>query len=202
MIGWWERMKLRVLLGAGGVLAFAIIAALAWQLGQAHGTVKKLTAERDGAVAVGEMLIRWADQACEATGAVFRPDGAAAKDWGRGCLARVRHLARFETDAVKASQAAMAQAMADQQRKQQADAEAARRAEAKRHAARRQMEGVNARVQNDEVGGDWFARLNQLGGLRRPGEERELRGPLGADGPGAADQGDAAGRPDRLPGAG
>jgi hypothetical protein len=166
-------MNLRKLAGAGlgalfdpvllGLVALAMIGSaffLAHELG-------KTRVERDAAREVAKKLTIWADRTCEAVSVAFRPDGETDVDkWGQGCLAAVRSI-RGQRDAMKeASEQAALDAIAEQQRKTSADVLAARKADATRRTAIRHMEAANAQVSNDEVGGDWFARLNELGGLR------------------------------------
>lgn len=86
----------------------------------------------------------------------------------RGALCRdaVAALAQFRTDAQAQAAATLAQAAADREAKATTDRAAQARQSAARTAATRQMEDQNARITGDQVGGEWFAALNRLGGLR------------------------------------
>lgn len=161
----------------------------------------EVRSERNAARAVVQILTRWGDQTCEAVGEVFRPQDAKdpttlEKDpekWGGACRVRIRGLVRFEADTKAASAQAALEAIAEQERKMAADQAAARKARARLRLARRNMEAVDAQVQNDEVDGRWFAGLNDLAGLRPPAGRA-----LETDRPGGAGEGDAAGGPDGV----
>ena len=143
----WEGRKFAILLMVGGVAAVFYVL---WTQAQA---------DRDG-------LIRWGDQTCEAAGASFRPYEAKKRAWGAACLIEVRRLAKVENDLHAATAAELIAALDARMGKEAADAALAA-AMAKRTAeAVARMEAADAAVQDDRVGGDWAAAVNELGGLR------------------------------------
>jgi hypothetical protein len=88
---------------------------------------------------------------------------------GELCRGRILELAAFERDATKASNEALAGALADHNRKSEADlASAARNAAAAAAAAQRMEQADNEIQKDDRVGRNWFDALNDLAGLREP----------------------------------
>ena len=176
----WIKTRIQ-LVAVGGLAAVAIVAALGmtWKAVQ-------FRSERNAARDVAQTLTIWADRACEAVSVPFRPKGAKTVDlWGGACLDAIRTI-RGERDAyAEASAQAALDAIAEQQTKMAADQARARKAEAARRAARRNMEAQDARITDDNTGPEWFAALNELGGLLRP----TLNAPAEAPRGGPADQG-------------
>lgn len=158
---------------------------------------QKVARERDTAVRTGEQLIVKGDRICDAAGVLFRPEGSKFEAWGGECLTRVRYLAKFEFDALKASHTAMQQAMAETAEKSARHQRQLQINTTRRQQAREAMEVEDAKVVGDEVGGSWFARLNRSAGLRPPAG-RELRG-VGADRPEPAHPGPAGAGPADMP---
>ena len=124
---------------------------------------------------------------CAAAGATWvetDKDGKplARAKWGRDCKAAAAKLAAFKADALAGRAKALEQYGREQDQKTAADVAAAERQAKALSAARFSMEQEDVAVKDDRVGGSWFARLNDLGGLRAPGAgqaDRPLRNPQG-----------------------
>lgn len=126
------------------LVAICALAAFAW--------VKwsKVTNERDQAV-------RFAVHACAIAG---QPKADAA------CIGAIEALAAFERDALRVSNAALAQAQRDRDAKSAADLAASRQAADRAASAIEQLEKADAQVSGDHVGADWFGAVNDAAGLR------------------------------------
>lgn len=113
-------------------------------------------------------LIAAADGICEAGGQPFRPADVKSPEWGVACLDQVRHL-RAVQDAIKdGSIAAMLADLERREGKEAADAALAAVLSKRTADAVLRMEQADAAVEQDQVGGDWAAAVNELGGLRNP----------------------------------
>lgn len=128
-------------------------------------------------------LAAWAERTCAAAGAEFRPAGTRR---GQACGARVQALAKYERDTLSGSLKALTEAQAARDAKQSADAARAAKAAELTRAAVERMEGADAAVQDDRVGGDWLGALNGLGGLRDPAADRGASAAAGRGGSGHA----------------
>lgn len=124
---------------------------------------------------------------CEAAGSLYvEVDGKGRPlprgKWGRACVGAVKGLAAFKADALAARLKALAQFQAEQAGKTTADQTAAAHDAQALGTAKQRMEAEDATVRDDRVGGGWFARLNELGGLRvapKAGARGAVRGAQG-----------------------
>jgi hypothetical protein len=83
------------------------------------------------------------------------------------CRKAVKGLADFRLKAIADSNALLVQAERDRLERSRRDVETAVAAANRTAAAARRMEEANAKIGSDDrVDGDWFARLNDLAGLR------------------------------------
>lgn len=151
LLAFWQAHR-KLLTG----LALLIAAAALWALWQ--------TAERNR-----ESLIGAADRICEASGAPFRPDGVARREWGLACLDEVRALRAFKAETVSGSLDVALEAMERRQGKEAADAALAAALARRNQETLERMEAADAAVEGDQVGGPWACAVNDLAGLRAPG---------------------------------
>lgn len=118
----------------------------------------------------------WGDQVCAFAGAstaaatveITTDQGKRKVEKRRGqlCAEAVQALASFKARSQSATAAVLAGAEQQREQKSAADRAAAQANAADRRAAQAKMEEVDAQVGDDDrVDGDWFARLNELGGL-------------------------------------
>ncbi len=136
------------------LLLVASVAAWLWVRGE------RAIADRDQAVASAEMV-------CAAASSSFVPEGTRARDRGLVCRDAVKGLADFRLKAIADSNALLVQAERDRLERSRSDIETAVAAANRTAAAARRMEEANAKIGSDDrVDGDWFARLNDLAGLR------------------------------------
>ncbi|WP_019833762.1 hypothetical protein [Sphingomonas sp. PR090111-T3T-6A] len=134
-------------------IVLAIVAAGLW------AWAASIRADRDG-------LLAWGDAVCASAGAQLDPPNGKR---GEACRARVADLARYEHDTTAESAQILAQAAKDREEKAARDADRARATAADTRAAAEAMEKANGSIGSDDrVGGDWFAALNRVGGLRAP----------------------------------
>lgn len=120
---------------------------------------EKARRDRDG-------LIVWADLACTAAEAEFRPEGAKKRQWGAACLAEVKRLTEVEAQVKQRSLDALLNDLERREDKDAADAALAAVLSKRTVAAVERMEAADAAVEGDRVGGGWAAAVNELGGLR------------------------------------
>lgn len=136
------------------VLLVGSAAAWLWVRGE------RAIADRDQAVASAEMV-------CAAASSRFVPEDTSARDRGLVCRKAVKDLADFRLKAIADSNALLVQAERDRLERSRRDIETAVAAAKRTAAAARRMEEANAKIGSDNrVDGDWFARLNDLAGLR------------------------------------
>jgi hypothetical protein len=113
-----------------------------------------------------DRLAHWIDTACAAAGTTYQ---TAEPKAGVACMARIADLARYERDTSTESARILADAAREREAKAARDAEQARATAADTRATAEAMEKANGKVGSDDrVGGDWFAALNRVGGLRAP----------------------------------
>lgn len=111
-----------------------------------------------------DRVLAWRERVCAAGGINVR-----AATYKQGdCIDRVIALSAFQRDALAASNSLQARALADGAAKSGRDLEQMRVAAQAARSAAETMEKVNAQVEGDRVGADWFAALNRTGGLRDP----------------------------------
>jgi len=111
-------------------------------------------------------LIAWGDAICASAGSQLDPP---AGKRGDACRTRIADLARYEHDTTAESARILAQAAKDREDKAARDADRARATAADTRAAAEAMEKANGSIGSDDrVGGDWFAALNRVAGLRAP----------------------------------
>ncbi|WP_312781987.1 hypothetical protein [Brevundimonas sp.] len=116
--------------------------------------------DRDG-------LTRWGDQACEAAGAPFRPEGVKKRAWGAACLGEIRRLAQVEKDLKQGSLDALLADLERREGREAADAALAAAMSKRTAQVVARMEAADAAVEEDDrVGPGWAAAVNELGGLR------------------------------------
>lgn len=136
------------------LLLVASAAASLWVRGE------RAIADRDQAVASAEMV-------CAAALSSFVPEDTPARDRGLVCRDAVKGLADFRLKAIADSNALLVQAESDRLERSRRDVETAVAAANRTADAARRMEEANAKIGSDDrVDGDWFARLNDLAGLR------------------------------------
>ncbi len=148
------------------LVLLAVAAVAAWF----YVDARQVRADRDA-------WASWGDQVCAFAGTSIAPavveiqtdKGKRKVEKARGqlCAESVQDLAVYKVR----SQAETARLLADAQREREAktaaDLAAAQAGAADRRAAQAKMEEVDAQVGDDDrVGGNWFAALNELGGLR------------------------------------
>lgn len=152
ILGWIDRHR------EDAVMILLVIACAVLYGWGASGQAKT-AAERD-------QLAHWIDTACASAGSSWTtPKGKA----GEQCAAAIVALARYQHDTAAQSATILAQAAHDHDTKANADAAHAAAHAAAAQAARDTMEKAdNAIAPDDHAGGDWFAALNRLGGLRAP----------------------------------
>lgn len=153
----------------------ALVCGLVFLIGHSAGHSAGVKAEQKREDKVAGELCTAAESTWVEVDAQGRP--LPRDKWGKTCLAAVKDLAAFRAAAEKASHQALDAHEREQDQKTAADVAAAARQAASLNAAKRNMEAENAKVpKDDRVGGGWFARLNELGGLRSSG----AAGPDGA----------------------
>lgn len=136
------------------LLGMAIVMGALWVRGE------RAIADRDQVVAI-------ADGICASAASNWRPDGTPERDRGKACRAAVTGLAAFKAKAIADSNRALVAGQAARADKTGKDLDAAIAAAKSLGAAARRMEEANDQVApDDRVAGDWFARLNDLAGLR------------------------------------
>ncbi len=113
-------------------------------------------------------LIAAADGICEAAGSPFRPQGVKNSEWGLACLVEVRRLREVESQIAARSLDAMLADLERREGKEAADAALAAVLSKRTADAVLRMERADAAVEQDRVGGDWAAAVNELGGMREP----------------------------------
>lgn len=154
--------KLHAMIGGG--LAMVLVAVGLVALGHVNG-VKAAQKRIDPVV----------EDICGAAGSTWSQKGLGRRNYGKACLAEVRTLMAFKSEALASRQKLLEAHQREQAAKVAADAERAASDRAKAGKARRNMEAADAAVRDDRVGADWFARLNELGGLRDGEEARPGR---------------------------
>jgi hypothetical protein len=149
------------------LVLLAVAAVAAWF----YVDARQMRADRDA-------WARWGDQLCAFAGANTAPatvevqtdKGKRRVEKGRGqlCAEAVQDLAAFKARSQTESARLLAEAQREREQKAAADRAASHSDAADRRAAQAKMEEVDAQVGDDDrVGGDWFARLNELAGLHR-----------------------------------
>lgn len=167
-----------------GVVSVLLAGFLAWAVivGKSAGT------ERDH-------HLSWAENACASAGSAYKQVDKKGRPlpytkWGGECLAAIRGLVTQQAQAVAGSVAAINTHQAEEKTKGAADQTAAQRSRDRTSKAQLRMkEAENGVSESNCVGGDWFAGLNELGGLRGPVGPAETRAPCA----GAAAEGQPAG---------
>lgn len=112
------------------------------------------------------LLLNQAREICTAAGEPFQPAGVRQKDWGRACQARVAALVEYRSKVQTGSVEAMLADIERREGKEAADAALAAAYARRANDALTRMEAADAAVQDDHVGGDWAAAVNDLAGLR------------------------------------
>ena len=110
-----------------------------------------------------DALRAWADIQCAAAGSAYAPTKTRP---GEACGQAIAGLAAFKAQTDQESAQILADAMADAATRNTKAAEQARQAAAAARVAAQHMEAVDAAVEDDRVGSDWFDALNRAGGLR------------------------------------
>lgn len=119
------------------------------------------------AIADRDRVVATADTICAAASSSWIPAGAGIGDRGKACRQAVADLAAFKTTTIAESSRKLAAGEAARAEKSGKDLDAAIAAAKRMSTAARRMEEANAQVSSDDrVDGDWFARLNDLAGLR------------------------------------
>lgn len=134
------------------LLVLASAAAIWWWLEQAKADRAQLLAQ--------------AREICATAGEPFQPDGARQEDWGRRCNGRVAALVAFREKTQAGSLDAMIADLERREGKEAADAALAAAYAKRANDALNRMEAADAAVQDDRVGGDWAAAVNDLARMR------------------------------------
>jgi hypothetical protein len=148
------------------LVLFAVAAAAAWF----YVDARQVRADRDA-------WASWGDQVCAFAGAGTAPATVeiqtdkgprkVEKPRGQLCAEAVQDLAAFKARSQTESARLLAEAQREREQKAAVDRAASHSDAADRRAAQAKMEEVDAQVGDDDrVGSDWFARLNELAGLR------------------------------------
>lgn len=138
------------------LLAVASAAAFLWW------KFHQVQSERDA-------LKRWSEVACAQAGSDFRATPGAP---GSICRQAIITLAKFRTETIAASNAALSDDIATREQKAGADLVRARAAAADARRAAELMEKANAAIGPDgQVGPAWFDAVNRAAGLRPTGTE-------------------------------
>lgn len=162
------------LLGLGrwisGAREWLVLLALAVVAAYFFVDARRIRADRDAWASWGDQLCGFAGATTAAATVEVDTDKGkrrAAKARGQICSETVQDLAHFRA-ASRAETARVLQAAREEQhRKVESDLADARASATDRRRAVTKMEEVDENVGDDDrVGGDWFARLNELGGLR------------------------------------
>lgn len=120
---------------------------------------------------------RWAEQTCAFAGAATaagtveietdKGNRRVAKTRGQRCTEAIRDLAHFKLESAVETARILTEARNIEQRNAASDAAIASAQADKQRRAAAEMEKVDAQIGTDNrVDGNWFARLNQLGGLQ------------------------------------
>lgn len=112
------------------------------------------------------LLLTQAREICATANVPFQPEGSRQKDWGRLCNKRVADLVDYQDKVQSGSLDAMLADLERREGKQAADAALAAVYAKRATDALTRMEAADAAVENDHVGGDWAAAVNDLAGLR------------------------------------
>lgn len=112
------------------------------------------------------LLLIQAREICATVNVPFQPEGSRQKDWGRLCNRRVAELVDYQDKVQSGSLDAMLADLERREGKQAADAALAAVYAKRATDALTRMEAADAAVENDHVGGDWAAAVNDLAGLR------------------------------------
>lgn len=140
-------------------IMIALVITCAILYGWGATTEAKTAAERD-------QLAHWIDTACASAGSSYQTAKGKAGD---ACATAIAGLAQYQRDTTNQTATILAQAAHDHDTKASADATTAAANAAAAQAAHDTMEKAdNAIASDDHLGGDWFAALNRLGGLRAP----------------------------------
>lgn len=113
-----------------------------------------------------DQYLNQARQICASAGEPFQPEGSKQKDWGKRCNGRVVALVAFRDQVRSGSLDAMLADLERREGKQAADAALAAVYAKRATDALTRMEAADAAVEDDRVGGDWAAAVNDLAGLR------------------------------------
>lgn len=134
------------------LLVLASAAAIWWWLEQAKADRAQLLAQ--------------AREICATAGQPFQPDGSRQREWGEACRAQVADLVAFRDQTRGQSLNALIDDLERREGKEAADAALAAAYARRANDALTRMEAADAAVQDDRVGGDWAAAVNDLAGLR------------------------------------
>jgi hypothetical protein len=119
------------------------------------------------AIADRDRIVATSDGICAAAASSWIPAGAEDAEPGKVCRAAVADLASFKAKVIADSNRALVAGQAARADKSEKDLNAAIAAANRTASAARRMEEANAKIApDDRVDGDWFARLNDLAGLR------------------------------------
>lgn len=154
----------------GAVLVILVGVLAAW----GAGTV---AAKKDLAVAAKRLeaqakltgqVVHWGDVVCALVSVPFRPQGASPDHWGDLCLNAIAEKARFHSQTLQTTNDTLVKNLNAQLAARDADLKAAKRDAAATRAAIQKLTEASAHVQNDQAGPDYWAALNDAGGLRPP----------------------------------
>lgn len=112
------------------------------------------------------LLLIQAREICATANVPFQPEGSRQKEWGRLCNRRVAELVVYQAKVQSGSLDAMLADLERREGKQAADAALAAVYAKRATDALTRMEAADAAVEDDRVGGDWAAAVNDLAGLR------------------------------------
>lgn len=162
------------LLGLGrwisGAREWLVLIALAIAAAYFFVDARRVRADRDAWASWGDQLCGFAGATTEAATVEVDTDKGmrkVAKARGQICSEAVRDLAHFRAASQAETARVLQAAREEQQRKSASDLAEAKANAADRRRATARMEEVDAQVGDDDhVDGNWFARLNELGGLR------------------------------------
>jgi len=131
---------------------------------------RRVRADRDAWASWGGTVCAFAGSTTAAATVTVQTDKGPRKvDKARGqrCAEAVQDLAAFKAGSQAATAGLLADAAKQQESKAAADRAAATDDSAARRAAAAHMEEIDAQIRDDDrVDGNWFAGLNDLGGLR------------------------------------
>jgi len=154
------------ILGTSWYVLLALTAVAGWF----YADARRARADRDAWAAWGTQLCAFTGTSPDATTVEVSTDKGkrrVKKARGQICIEAVQDLAAFKAQTNARTADLLAKAQAERDAKAAADVATASRNATDRARATTKMEKLDDRIgQDDRVDGDWFAGINDLGGLR------------------------------------